>query len=129
MASDARYYRLIETFRSDVFSYLICCLVPIHDGHITVHENELVFTEYSLALFNISLYRFQSLFSIKSFVTDEIGVDVAVVFQNYLESFDVILLIIDDQDSSHSLVEDLYVDVVVIEEMSLLSFDLVCTRT
>lgn len=96
-------------------------LVPIHVRHIAVHKNELIITKPPFILFNISFYRIHSHLPIENFVTDAFRVYVAMVFEDDLQSFNIILLIINDQDSTNSLLEMLDNDIVLVYETDQLS--------
>lgn len=79
-------------------------------------------------MIDIVLNGLQSLFAIKSFVTDAFGVDVAVVFQNDLDSVNIVLLIIDDQNLTFFLIEKSNVDFVVVARLNLVGCILIFDR-
>ena len=74
-------------------------LAPIHNRHITVHQNQLVVTPQPFVLQNVAFNYFQSLFSVPGYIANLLNVDFAMMLENYFEGIDVELFVIDQKDS------------------------------
>ena len=74
-------------------------LAPIHNGHITVHQNQLIVTPQPFVLCNIAFNYVQSLFSVPGYIANLLSVDFAMMLENYFEGIDVELFVIDQKDS------------------------------
>ena len=74
-------------------------LAPIHNGHITVHQDQLVVTFLSSIFFDVIFYQLECFFAVPGNVTNPISLDITMVLQDDLQSFDVELFVVYDKDS------------------------------